>query len=70
MAHTEPTTGETPATEQHAPAAQAQRHGDGLRAAAAEKLRRLAGQHAELRADQWRAIEALVTERRRILVVQ
>ncbi len=33
-------------------------------------LRRLAGEDARLRDDQWRAIEALVIERRRVLVVQ
>jgi ATP-dependent DNA helicase RecQ len=33
-------------------------------------LRRLAGESARLRDDQWRAIEALVVERRRALVVQ
>jgi ATP-dependent DNA helicase RecQ len=33
-------------------------------------LRRLAGEHARLRDDQWRAIEALVVERRRVLCVQ
>ncbi|HET6529229.1 MAG TPA: DEAD/DEAH box helicase [Actinoplanes sp.] len=33
-------------------------------------LRRLAGDHAVLRDDQWRAIEALVVDRRRVLCVQ
>jgi ATP-dependent DNA helicase RecQ len=33
-------------------------------------LRRLAGEHARLRDDQWRAIEALVVEGRRVLCVQ
>ncbi|SCG35511.1 RecQ family ATP-dependent DNA helicase [Micromonospora halophytica] len=33
-------------------------------------LRRLAGEHATLREDQWRAIEALVVDRRRVLCVQ
>ena len=33
-------------------------------------LRRLAGPGAELREDQWTAIEALVTGRRRVLLVQ
>jgi ATP-dependent DNA helicase RecQ len=33
-------------------------------------LRRLAGEHARLREDQWRAITALVAERRRVLCVQ
>jgi ATP-dependent DNA helicase RecQ len=33
-------------------------------------LRRLAGEGARLRADQWRAIEALVVNRRRVLCVQ
>ncbi|MGC4803874.1 DEAD/DEAH box helicase [Micromonospora sp. DT233] len=33
-------------------------------------LRRLAGEHARLREDQWRAIEALVIDRRRVLCVQ
>ncbi|MGX7676541.1 DEAD/DEAH box helicase [Plantactinospora sp. DSM 117369] len=33
-------------------------------------LRRLAGEHARLRDDQWRAIEALVVQRRRVLCVQ
>ncbi|RAK40584.1 RecQ-like ATP-dependent DNA helicase [Actinoplanes lutulentus] len=33
-------------------------------------LRRLAGEHARLREDQWRAIEALTVDRRRVLCVQ
>ncbi|WP_433233699.1 DEAD/DEAH box helicase [Micromonospora sp. CA-248260] len=33
-------------------------------------LRRLAGEHARLREDQWRAIEALVVDQRRVLCVQ
>src|SRR5215204_1334834 len=41
-----------------------------VRECAEEVLRRLAGAHAELRADQWRAIEALVVDRRRVLCVQ
>jgi len=32
-------------------------------------LRRLAGDHATLREDQWRAIEALTVDRRRVLCV-
>src|SRR5689334_13999725 len=41
-----------------------------LRATAEQHLRALAGDGAALRDDQWSAIEALVTERRRALVVQ
>ena len=41
-----------------------------LKSAAEECLRALAGPDAVLRPDQWRAIEALVAERRRALVVQ
>jgi len=41
-----------------------------LRAEAEERLRALAGEDARLRDDQWAAIEALVVERRRVLVVQ
>ncbi len=41
-----------------------------LRDEAQAHLRALAGPTAELRADQWRAIEALVADRRRALVVQ
>src|SRR3954452_2747850 len=33
-------------------------------------LRKLAGDHACLREDQWRAIEALTVDRRRVLCVQ
>jgi ATP-dependent DNA helicase RecQ len=40
------------------------------RESAEEVLRRLAGPEARLREDQWRAIEALVGERRRVLLVQ
>ncbi|NRQ31079.1 RecQ family ATP-dependent DNA helicase [Nonomuraea sp. NN258] len=41
-----------------------------LREEAEERLRALAGDHARLREDQWSAIEALVIDRRRVLVVQ
>ncbi|NUT53770.1 MAG: RecQ family ATP-dependent DNA helicase [Saccharothrix sp.] len=41
-----------------------------LRELAEERLRALAGPHAALRDDQWTAIRALVSERRRALVVQ
>lgn len=41
-----------------------------LRERAEELLRELAGSRARLRADQWTAIEALVRDRRRALVVQ
>ncbi len=41
-----------------------------LRESAEELLRELAGPHARLREDQWTAIEALVVQRRRALVVQ
>jgi ATP-dependent DNA helicase RecQ len=41
-----------------------------LRAEAEAVLRRLAGEAARLREDQWTAIEALVADRRRCLVVQ
>ncbi len=41
-----------------------------LRERAEAVLRRLAGEHAVLRADQWRAIEALVADARRVLCVQ
>jgi ATP-dependent DNA helicase RecQ len=41
-----------------------------LRAHAEERLKALAGPSAELRPDQWTAIEALVADRRRALVVQ
>ena len=41
-----------------------------LRERAEEVLRKLAGEHATLRDDQWVAIRALVVDRRRALVVQ
>jgi ATP-dependent DNA helicase RecQ len=41
-----------------------------VREQAQAQLRALAGPDAQLRADQWRAIEALVLDRRRALVVQ
>ncbi|WP_327090721.1 RecQ family ATP-dependent DNA helicase [Nonomuraea sp. NBC_01738] len=41
-----------------------------LREEAEKRLRALAGEHARLRDDQWAAIEALVVDRRRVLVVQ
>src|SRR6185503_6411960 len=41
-----------------------------MRTAAEDILRRLAGEQATLRDDQWAAIEALVTGRRRVLLVQ
>ncbi|GGO80133.1 RecQ family ATP-dependent DNA helicase [Nonomuraea cavernae] len=41
-----------------------------LREEAEGRLRALAGEHARLRDDQWTAIEALVVDRRRVLVVQ
>jgi ATP-dependent DNA helicase RecQ len=40
------------------------------RAGAEAVLRRLAGENAALRADQWTAIESLVVDRRRVLCVQ
>jgi ATP-dependent DNA helicase RecQ len=43
---------------------------DALRADAERILRALAGDHARLREDQWRAISALVADRARVLVVQ
>ncbi|MQA25945.1 MAG: DEAD/DEAH box helicase, partial [Micromonosporaceae bacterium] len=43
---------------------------DSYRDAAEEILRRLAGAGAALREDQWRAIEALVVHRKRVLLVQ
>ncbi|MBV9293658.1 MAG: RecQ family ATP-dependent DNA helicase [Frankiales bacterium] len=43
---------------------------DDLRARAEAHLRALAGENATLREDQWRAIEALVVDHRRALVVQ
>jgi len=42
----------------------------GLRERAEKLLQELAGPHAELHDDQWAAIEALVVDRRRALVVQ
>ncbi|MFV2017711.1 DEAD/DEAH box helicase [Micromonospora sp. LOL_023] len=42
----------------------------GTRHRAEEVLHRLAGPHTTLRDDQWRAIEALVVDRRRVLCVQ
>ena len=44
--------------------------GGAIRAAAEARLRSLAGPQARLRPDQWTAIEALVVDRRRALVVQ
>ncbi|MCM3922182.1 DEAD/DEAH box helicase [Frankia sp. AiPs1] len=44
--------------------------GGALRARAEELLRALAGPAAVLREDQWQAIDALVTDRRRVLLVQ
>ncbi len=41
-----------------------------VRGRAEAVLRRLAGDHARLREDQWRAIEALVLQQRRVLCVQ
>ncbi len=41
-----------------------------VRERAEEVLRKLAGEHARLREDQWRAIEALTVDRRRVLCVQ
>ncbi|HEX7745357.1 MAG TPA: DEAD/DEAH box helicase [Micromonosporaceae bacterium] len=41
-----------------------------VRARAEAVLRRLAGEGARLRDDQWRAIEALVVDRRRVLCIQ
>src|SRR4051794_14622661 len=41
-----------------------------LRESAEQRLRALAGDQARLRDDQWTAIEALVSGRRRALVVQ
>ena len=43
---------------------------EGLRTEAERVLRALAGDHARLREDQWRAIAALVADRSRVLVVQ
>src|ERR1700721_2182647 len=47
-----------------------ERTDQGLRDEAERHLRALAGDHARLREDQWVAIEALVADRRRALVVQ
>jgi len=58
----------TPSTP--APAATDEPSEGGLREQAQAQLQALAGPAAELRADQWRAIEALVVDRRRALVVQ
>src|SRR3954470_23807449 len=44
--------------------------GTDLRQRAEACLRGLAGEHARLRDDQWTAIQALVVEQRRALVVQ
>src|SRR3954454_17811141 len=41
-----------------------------VREGAEEVLRRLAGEQAVLREDQWSAIEALTVDRRRVLCVQ
>src|SRR3954452_17850274 len=41
-----------------------------VRERAEEVLRRLAGEHAVLREDQWRAVEALVVDRGRVRCVQ
>src|SRR6266487_7107167 len=57
-----------PAPREHPPPAPDS--GGAIREAAEERLRALAGPHARLRADQWTAIEALVVDRRRSLVVQ
>ncbi|NMO54919.1 DEAD/DEAH box helicase [Actinoplanes sp. TBRC 11911] len=43
---------------------------EAVRERAEEVLRRLAGEQAVLREDQWRAIEALTIDRRRVLCVQ
>lgn len=43
---------------------------EAVRERAEAVLRLLAGERARLREDQWRAIEALVTDRRRVLCVQ
>src|SRR5262245_8048537 len=43
---------------------------DEIREQAEAVLRRLAGDQASLREDQWRAIEALAVDRRRVLCVQ
>ncbi|WP_307872922.1 RecQ family ATP-dependent DNA helicase [Paractinoplanes ovalisporus] len=60
---------ETPATTTSAgPASAADRAA--VRERAEAVLRRLAGDQAKLREDQWRAIEALTVDRRRVLCVQ
>ncbi|MEO7295285.1 MAG: DEAD/DEAH box helicase, partial [Candidatus Limnocylindria bacterium] len=41
-----------------------------LRESAERTLRQLAGEAAQLRSDQWAAIEALAADHRRVLVVQ
>jgi ATP-dependent DNA helicase RecQ len=65
------TTGGGPAVRAAPPAARdPDRDPDALRGRAEELLRALAGPGAALREDQWRAIRALVVERRRALVVQ
>ena len=51
-------------------AAEAPEAPEAVRAEAEAVLRKLAGEGARLREDQWRAISALVQERRRTLVVQ
>jgi len=65
----EPTTGQ-PATGQPATGQPADDEPASLRAEAEGHLRALAGPDARLRDDQWTAIRALVTDRRRALVVQ
>ncbi|GID26351.1 RecQ family ATP-dependent DNA helicase [Paractinoplanes brasiliensis] len=61
-------------TETRASAVSAEQATAADRAAVRERaeavLRRLAGDHATLREDQWRAIEALTVDRRRVLCVQ
>lgn len=63
-----------PAPSQHSPAHEAPAPGGGDRAAVRARaeavLRELAGPDARLREDQWLAIEALVVDHRRALVVQ
>ncbi|MBX9390032.1 RecQ family ATP-dependent DNA helicase [Streptomonospora nanhaiensis] len=59
-----------PADPAGAPAGPPSPHDPALRADAERHLRALAGESARLREDQWRAIHALVAERRRALVVQ
>ena len=62
--------GSTPAGPDGAAPAGSPGEDDAIRAAAERYLRALAGPQARLRADQWRAIQALVVDRRRALVVQ